>query len=161
MAENFKKYNFKSVGLSVGQKQQLKNTQGVEIPVGIKTPLQFGYDYEGLFAMNKDLANQVADNFRNLLLTNKGERVCMYNYGANLRELTFELGTENADVEAMSRITQACSDFMPYVNLIDFVPKTLYDDNEHVAKISILVTYDLPLLNSFNRAIEIVLFIAG
>ena len=39
--------------------------------------------------MNTDPVRQLADNFRNLIMTNHGERLGRYNYGANLNSLIF------------------------------------------------------------------------
>jgi len=161
MGENFKKYNFKNVGKTQKDVAELLDLSKKVIPLGFKTPLEFGFSTDGLLKMHSNLANQVADNFRNMLLTNHGERLGLYKFGANLRELVFELGTDDADSEAMSRITEATSNFMPYVVLKDYIPKVDHSDNENVAKIGIQVIYDMPLLNSFNRSVEITLFVAG
>ena len=39
-------------------------------------------------------------NFRNMLMTNHGERLGRFDYGANLLPLAFELATEDGDEEA-------------------------------------------------------------
>ncbi|MAE82830.1 MAG: hypothetical protein CMB80_08860 [Flammeovirgaceae bacterium] len=161
MAQNFKKYNFKSVGKSTLEVQQLALNEQKELLIGFKTPLEFGSSNDGLLKMHTKLANQVADNFRNMLLTNHGERLGLYTFGANLRELLFELGSENGDTEAMSRIQQATNDFMPYVVLQNFIPTIDQDTQSGIANIKIQIMYDLPLLDSFNRSIELTLFTAG
>ena len=161
MAQNFKKYNFKSVGKSTLEVQQLALNEQKELLIGFKTPLEFGSSNDGLLKMHTSLPNQVADNFRNMLLTNHGERVGLYNFGANLRELLFDLGSANADSEAMMRIQKSTADFMPYVVLKDFIPTVLHDGEAGIANIKIQIVYDLPLLNSFNRSIELTLFTAG
>ena len=160
MPQDFKKYSFKSIGSTPKEINELAG-QKEEIPFGFKTPLEFGFSNDGLLKMHDDLANQLADNFRNMLLTNHGERLGLYNFGANLRNLLFELGTEDADIIAMSRIAQSTSIYMPYIVLKDFIPHVNYGDNKNVAHIVIQLIYDIPLLNSFNRSVELTLLTGG
>ncbi len=80
-------FNFKSSGQT--QEQKLIETLTVsKTPIGIKTPLQIsdGENTEILVTYD-NLADTVNDNLRNLLLTNWGERVGLYDFGANLRPL--------------------------------------------------------------------------
>ena len=42
--------------------------------------------------MHMSMADQVSDNFRNMIMTNHGERLCLYDFGADLDELIHELG---------------------------------------------------------------------
>ena len=78
--------------------------------------MQLGEGTDGLLAMHRRLDNTIADNLRNLILTNKGERLFDYDFGANLREIVFELGTEEGDAEAIRRIASSISTYMPFVN---------------------------------------------
>ena len=67
---------FKSVGeLSTDRKF---TTTPVQNPIGIKTPLSLGQDADGIFSMHFKLEDQIQDNFRNLLLTNNGERLGLF-----------------------------------------------------------------------------------
>jgi phage baseplate assembly protein W len=161
MAQNFKKYNFKSVGKSMQEVKELTLNEKKEMLLGFKTPLEFGFSNDGLLKMHTNLANQVADNFRNMLLTNHGERLGIYNFGANLRDLLFELGAADADAEAMTRISNATANFMPYIVLKEFIPNIVHDGEAGIAIVKIQIVYDLPLLDSFNRSIELTLFTAG
>ena len=86
-----KVYSFKSVGLTNVETADQKTITGRNPPIGIKTPVQFA-DSDGLFAMHTDVLKNIKDNFKNLLLTNHGERLGLYDFGANLRPLVFDLG---------------------------------------------------------------------
>jgi phage baseplate assembly protein W len=133
---------------------------GSSLPIGIKTPVQLGSNGEGLFAMNFELADQVKDNLRNLILTNWGERLCSYNFGANLRELTTELSSkEDFDNEAMVRIKDAVSKWMSYVSLNDFTSTIDRSQNSMIGKILITITYDIPTVNVFNKMLEVTLYV--
>jgi phage baseplate assembly protein W len=114
-----KVYSFKSVGQTL-QSQAQAFTQVENPPIGIKTPLRLGEGSDGLLAMHRSLDSTIADNIRNLILTNKGERLFDYSFGANIKELIFELGTEEGDNEAIKRIASAVSFYMPFVVLDTF-----------------------------------------
>ena len=154
-----KKYDFSSVGeLDTDfQSRRAAELASQAKPVGIATPLQLGSDHEGLFKMHKNLQDQLADNFRNLLMTNHGDKFGMYDFGANLSELAFEMGTEDGDTEAMRRITRTTRKYMSFISLENFEPLVLKNDKD-ISKVGIRVTYRIPKLESKKRAIEVVLF---
>ena len=150
-------YNFKSVGKTQAQKkeEELKVTQ---IPYGIKTPLQIGND-TGIFIMNYSLADQFADNLRNLLQTNWGERLGLYDFGANLQPLTTEyVSQEDFDSEAISRISAAVKKWMPFIDLEDFTSVVNRKDNENTAVIQINITYNIPALEVKKKGIQVTLY---
>ena len=80
-----KEYSFRSVG---NTKRDSQNTieKKERPPIGIKTPIQLS-NKDGLFEMHRDVADQISDNLRNLILTNHGERLGFYDFGANIRPL--------------------------------------------------------------------------
>lgn len=150
--------SFKSVG-KTSQELTDEVPEQTVLPVGIKTPLRLGTTGEGIFALHYDLADQVNDNLRNLILTNWGERLALWDYGANLRELTTELASrEDFDNEAVVRIKNAVTRWMPYVILNDFIPLIDHENNQNTAIINFRITYDVPVLGVTNRGIEITLY---
>ena len=116
-----KKYNFDSVGDTQPTLRQHEriglNTK--KIKYGPSLPLRLSPQKGELFLMNDNLANQVADNIRNILLTNRGERVMQPNFGANLKPILSEFGSPDFENEVMARINQAVRKFMPYVSLTE------------------------------------------
>ena len=94
-------------------------------------------------------------------MTNHGERLGNYNFGANLEELAFELATDDVEREAISRINSAVGRFMPYISVTGFEAFTDRQDNEHTAKIGIRVTYAVPGLNLGNQIVEVIIRAAG
>jgi len=156
-----KKYDFNSVGI-VEEDRSSKSTPDDSLtPFGIKTPLELGGLEKGIFKMSTSPALQVHDNFRNLLLTNHGERLGFYDFGASLEELTHELGSEDGDVKAINRIRTAVSKYMPYITLKTFEAYTDHKENEHVAKVKIRVVYTVPALGAPEKAMEITMFVTG
>ena len=153
--------SFKSVGDRVTDRKFNKSFD--PIPFGIKTPLRFGTGRSGLFDMNFGLIDQVHDNLKNLLLTNHGERLGHYQFGANLRELTTErLSHEDFDNEAMLRIREAVKKYMPFINLDSF-ESSFRDppDTDSVAQVSIKVFYSIPKLQIQIMGIEVILYCIG
>lgn len=155
--------SFRSVGKTVEQvRTEDTASSGSLPPIGLKTPLQFGQGSEGVFAMHFKLEDQLHDNLRNLVLTNWGERVALYDFGANLRELTTELtNTDDFDNVAIGRIASAIAKWMPYVQPETFESVFDRESNIHTAVLRIRITYNIPLLNIANRALEVVLYPIG
>lgn len=150
-------YSFKSVGETQQQRKD-KALEKTPVPFGIKTPLQLGSN-EGILAMNYTLSDQFSDNLRNLLLTNWGERLGLYNFGANLRPLTTEFVSQDSfDTEAINRIKTAVERWMPFINLEDFTSTVDRNENKNTAVIKITVTYSIPAIQSPTKAIQIVLY---
>lgn len=151
-------YSFKSVGRTK-KKSEEEKVSSSPIPYGIKTPLALGAE-DGIFVMNYDLSDQFADNLRNLILTNWGERLGLYDFGANLKPLTTEISSqEDFDNQAIERIRNAVERWMPYIDLEDFSSKANRDENKNTGIIEIKITYNIPALNVLKRAIQVTLYV--
>ena len=160
-----RKNKFKSSGIQTDDPNLRKN---IEVPpVGIKTPIDMGTGRSGIFQMSYSSAQQVADNLKNLISTNYGERVGNYYYGANLRPLTTELTSQDDfDGEAMLRIQSAVRNFMPYVELETFnsnfdlsiVPSPEYAG---IAAVTLTVKYSVPQLRISGKGLEVTLYCIG
>lgn len=158
--QNFKSYNFNSVGEKI---ENFKVTQGftglsTPLPIGIKTPVRLSNSSGELFEMHENILGQVKDNFKNLLLTNHGERLGMHDFGANLRELTFELGNENFDEEAIRRIKLSCKKYMPFLELLTFEPFNKKNTDIGLAEVGFTITYSVPLADSSPQKMKVTLY---
>jgi len=153
--------SFKSSGNRVTDKKF--NREVDPQPIGIKTPLRFGSGVSGIFEMHTDIGSQIQDNLKNLILTNHGERLGIYDFGGNLRELTTErLAKDDFDSEVMKRIRTAVEKYMPYVELSSF--ESSFSDSpavDSIAEVSIKVFYNIPKLGLSNKGIEIILHCIG
>lgn len=159
--------SFKSSGIRVTDPQFRRQVE--LIPIGIKTPMELGEGRSEILQMHFDPISQAADNLRNLILTNNGERIGRFGYGANLRELTTELTSkDDFDSEAVLRIRDATRQSMPYVELDTFVSS--FDDRllkqdsgaePGVARIDIRVTYAIPKLRVTDQVINVTLYCIG
>lgn len=154
--------SFRSVGKTVEQTTQEAAVTASPQPIGIKTPLRFGSNSEGVFAMHYSLADQLHDNLRNLILTNWGERVVLYNFGANLQELVTEfVNKDNFDGEAIQRIANAINLWMPYVQPDQYESFVDNESNEHTAVIRLRISYNIPLLNIVGKVLEVSFYVIG
>jgi phage baseplate assembly protein W len=150
--------SFKNVGIKEFQVQNVLTTPTSVLPIGIKTPVDFGSNGEGLFAMYTNIQDVVNDNLRNLLTTNFGDRVIRYNFGANLKPLVAEFTSkEDFDPEAMLRIKTATANFMPFVNLVGFDSSPEYSNQNFTGKITVTVTYSVPALNMVEQGLQLLL----
>ncbi len=149
--------SFKSAGKTREERlvQQLVQSP---TPIGIKTPLRLGND-EGIFGMHYNLADQMHDNLRNLVMTNWGEHLGLYDYGANLRPLMTELvGADDFDAQAIDRISGAVQRWMPYITLETFESTTDRVHNQNTAVVKLTIVYNIPSLSVFGKALEVTLY---
>ena len=153
--------SFKNVGVipEVSRLTVLDRNKSL-LPIGVKTPLELDLNGQNLFAMNYSLREQIADNLRNLILTNHGERLGLYNYGANLRPLLTEYSNhDNFEAEAMLRINTAITTWMPYVTPEQFGSKPDYINNQYTGIVDVVMIYSIPLLNLVGQRIDVKLFV--
>lgn len=152
--------DFKSVGIKTTN--PILQVSSNEIPIGIMTPLRFGQKNDGIFAMHTDLEDVIHDNLRNLMQTNHGERLGLYDFGANLRELSLELTRDTFETEAAARIKRSVTKYMPGVSLRTL--ETTIDNstaNSGVGTVVFRVTYDVPSRNITGKRLDVVIWVAG
>jgi len=159
-----KKYDFASVGeliedVESSRSQSLQDS--AQLPIGIKVPLEFGNGSDGLLKMHYDVEKSISDNFRNMIMTNRGERLGLYDFGANLSELALELGSEDFDSEAIRRIRSTTEKYMPYVQLHTFESLVERNDNKEVAKVGVRITYSVNAFSQQEKVVEAIIFVAG
>ena len=156
-----KVYSFKSVGELESTRNQRTANRNPDVPIGIKTPMRLSSANFALFEMNTDLSAQIRDNFRNMIATNHGERLSIYDFGANLFPLAFELGSDDIDTQAIRRITATTEKYMPFISLETFEPFRENSDDGSLAKIGVRVTYSIPSLQVTNQIVEALIYAAG
>jgi|APSaa5957512535_1039671.scaffolds.fasta_scaffold37767_2 phage baseplate assembly protein W len=157
--------SFSSVGEKLKEYRDRNNvTPHQPLPIGIKTPLSL--KNSGLFEMHYDLENQIKDNFRNLLLTNKGERLGNPVFGADLRKTQYSVSNkEEATLEIMSKVQDAVSKFMPFINLLDFKTSEIRSDKIDRdscetgpgGQLLVRITYSIPQVNGNVTGLQLIL----
>ena len=86
-----------------------------DIAVGVKLPFKRGN--MGYFEQNFTTLDQVKSNIKNLLLTMKGERIMQPNFGTDLYKILFEPMTELLTDDIKDVITEAITEWLPYITL--------------------------------------------
>lgn len=155
--------SFKDVGVEYSNRNESLSRRTLEIPIGVKTPVQLDYSGRSFFEMNYLLGDQVADNLKNLVITNWGERVELYNFGANLRPLCFEfLNKEDFDNQAIVRINSAITKWMPFVTPLFYESKIDRTDVDgRIAKVKIILIYSVPQAAISEAVAEVVIYVGG
>jgi|SRR5579885_272150 len=151
-------FSFKSSGVTA-QTSPANNITQTPPVIGILTPLSLGTS--DLLRTSSDLATQMADNLRNLIQTNWGERLGKYDYGANLRPLLVNMvALDDFDSKAITAIKNAVARWMPYVELVDFLSTTDTAGKltKGIAQVSITITYNIPSLGVKDKKIRVTLY---
>ena len=115
---------------------------------GISVKLPLSYDSEdGPYRLTKNLKENVQQNFKNLMLTNPGERVMLPNFGAGIRQLLFEPISEDLFSKVRSRIFNQVRTYMPFVNIEDVFINTMSERQDFGPnEVQISIVYNiLPL----------------
>jgi phage baseplate assembly protein W len=114
------------------------------------------------YVMHTDVAEQVNDNLRNMILTNRGERLGKYDYGGNLRQILADFST-NTDVEtiAMQSIMSTVEKYMSFVSLDTFEMQNLPSTRNAQAKYQISIGYSVPKIGANNQKLKIILEVMG
>lgn len=125
-------------------------------PVGIVTPVRISRKAGGPLDMSSTVLDQMIDNFRNMLLTNQGERLALFDFGANLRSLFAErLSQTDYDEQAMVLIKKTTEKYMPYISLDSFETQVLQTDDQGISKVKIRVDFSIPRISTAKKAIEL------
>ena len=108
---------------------------------GLVFPLEYHNQKGGFFPTSKTLKEQASSNLKNLLLTNKGERVGQPNFGSDITSILFE------PIEAS--VSEAVGTWLPYITLVNVftsIPET--NPNMVLIQIEFSIKVDDP--NSIN-----------
>ena len=161
MAQDKKVYSFKSVGQTVKQAEDADVFTTAGTPIGILTPVRPAKKIGTLFEMSSNLTKQIKDNFKNMLSTNHGERLMLSDYGANLKPLAYEIGTESGDTAAITRINATTSKYMPFITLETFEPIREVSTDGSLSRVGVRITYSVPSLGITSQVIDALILTAG
>lgn len=150
--------SFKNVGTIKNPGRDYASRNRSEVPIGIKTPVELDLSTNTFLAMHTSVRAQIGDNLKNLLATNWGERLGLYDFGANLTGLLSEFtNLEDFENEAALRINTAIQRWMPYVEPIDLESELdrEYRDITSLAHLKIILTYAIPMLQVSRDKVEV------
>ncbi len=105
--------------------------------IGITLPIRLGNN--GMFEQSTELFKQVKSNFKNLMMTKKGERLMQPDLGTDLHKILFENITEETLDNAKLTVVESVERWLPFLELTDFQLKNPVNNNPH--RIDITVVY--------------------
>ena len=99
---------------------------------------------EGSYTLLTELKDVAKQNFKNLILTEPGERIMDLNFGVGLMRYLFEQKGENTQRIIEGRIAQQASRYMPYINLNSVEFDSSEDESNYL---TVSIYYSIPSLN--------------
>jgi|13_taG_2_1085334.scaffolds.fasta_scaffold00007_13 phage baseplate assembly protein W len=125
------------LGRSVSQLKAISDWKNKTVekeskPIGIKTPLEKGnLKDETLFKMHFNILDQIRDNLKNLIMTQKGERLGFPDYGTRLRAVYSNTSLTDDQIAdyASLEIKNVVSKYMPNITLSEFYSSEV-DNND-------------------------------
>ena len=148
-------YNWKSSGIQATEDPRVDE----EVPsfaLGFKTPIEEGNETDGFFRLLYDPVAQISNNFKDLVLTNHGERIGNPKYGANLKPLCTEYSnTDNFEAVAMERIQAAVSSDLPIIELDTFTANFVEDGQPGLLRVDMKVRYNISKLGAMGKILNV------
>ena len=99
------------------------------VSIGIDLPFRRDLGADGWFATTKTTVEAVKNNIRNLILTNRGERVFQPNLGLGLRQFLFEQITPDTIIAIQNDIRDTVSLWLPFVVIENIIVNQQDDFN--------------------------------
>lgn len=121
----------------------------VDVAVGVDLPLIASSGT--LFKLNYTSLDQAEANAKNLLLTNKGERVMQPNFGCDLHKVLFDPIVSDLVAKVDSLIRTQFSQWLPYIFINDLVVNPVVDQN----RIGIMMVISLQGNKFSTRSIQL------
>jgi len=87
-----------------------------DVTIGLSLPMKHD-DIKGFFPATSTTIMQTRSNIRNLLLTNKGERIGQPTFGANIMGIIFEQMDDELINQVESNISEAMAEWLPHVTI--------------------------------------------
>jgi len=95
--------------------------------IGVTLPIRLGQT--GMFEQSVSVIQQTRSNFKNLILTKKGERVGQPQLGCDLWKVLFETMNEETEQNARAAVEEAVNRWLPFIELINFTITPVERDN--------------------------------
>ena len=108
-----------------------------DIYIGIRLPLDHNHD--GFFPRTQTSLEQAKYNIKNLLLTQKSERLGNPRFGSDLYKVLFEQEGDDIESKVEEAIRSAMSEWLPFIN-IEGIETSFSPTNKSVVNVSIRFT---------------------
>tara|TARA_R110000824_G_scaffold2416_3_gene11250 strand:+ start:3421 stop:3843 length:423 start_codon:yes stop_codon:yes gene_type:complete len=88
--------------------------------IGISPALPLDYDQsDGPYRLTKSTKEAITQNFKNLILTNPGERIMDPDFGVGIKQYLFELETIDIQSDIIANIRQQARKYLNAVEVLD------------------------------------------
>lgn len=122
-----------------------------DVTIGLGLPMQHD-DVNGFFPGTSTTLSQTGSNIRNLLLTNRGERVGQPTFGADLLLTLFEPMSDQLISSVEEKISESMADWMPHVTVNKLVVEP---DEVEVNQMNIELEFSLTMNPEVYEAITL------
>lgn len=116
---------------------------------GISVLLPLIYDkQDGPFLLNKTIQDAVKQNFKNLVLTNKGERIMDPDFGIGIYSFLFENYTLSTNQSVRAEAVLQAKKYMPFINIEEFI---VAESKSNINQFHIYIKYSINSLNALDE----------
>jgi phage baseplate assembly protein W len=122
-----------------------------DVTIGLGLPMEHD-DVDGFFPGTSTTLSQTGSNIRNLLLTNKGERVGQPTFGADVFLVLFEPMSDDLIVQVETTISEAMADWLPHVTINKL---SVEPDEVEVNRLNIELEFSLTMNPEVHDAITL------
>ena len=124
----------------------------IDVAIGVDLPIMSANGSS--FKLNYTTLDQAVANAKNLLFTNKGERIIQPEFGCDLKRVVFENITEELTDLIEENIRDGFSFWLPYIFINELVIEPRYEYN--TIYISLLMSLDGNKLDTRSIQLELV-----
>jgi phage baseplate assembly protein W len=105
--------------------------------IGISLPLQVGGTG---FIQTYNTTEQIKSNIKNLLLTQKGERILQPEFGSGLHEILFDFNDDDIEGKIENAINEAFELWLPYI-VVDSIDIEQTDELKDKNRVNVSITF--------------------
>jgi phage baseplate assembly protein W len=115
--------------------------------VSVLLPLIYSKQ-DGPFQLNKSVTDSVKQNFKNLMLTVKGERIMDPDFGVGIHSFLFENYNQSTNQSIISEANTQILKYMPFINLQEI---KVTDSKTNNNQFYIYIRYSIQSLNILDE----------
>lgn len=105
---------------------------------------------DGPYLLNKNMADVVKQNLKTLILTEKGERIMLPEFGVGLKKFLFENMNQVTNIQLQSEIKDQVRKYMPFVEIKNI---NVLEDNDNLNKLIVVINFFVPALSLVDKLV--------